>query len=165
MQPNIFTMESSFAGVDFGDQKGYHLNTSMLETLGKDLCRVLLIHQSIFVPPEVQIHFKIPKQFSEDSQQIVIPELVQNKSLIKLGEGDSSEGSDSAPSEDNLTQAELQKNLPAPVKSLKTSQKHPNAKPSTKSITSPTKFIRKVPQLIRSPSPKNPIVPSEPKKL
>ena len=37
---------------------------------------------------------------------------------MKLGEGDSSEGSDSAPSEDNLNPAELLKNLPVADKTL-----------------------------------------------
>jgi hypothetical protein len=37
-------MESSFAGVDIGKDKGNHLSTSMLESLGKDFCRTLLIH-------------------------------------------------------------------------------------------------------------------------
>jgi hypothetical protein len=32
---------------------------------------------------------------------------------MKLGQGDSTSGSDSAPSDDNLPQAELNKNLPA----------------------------------------------------
>lgn len=43
--PNIFTMESSFAGVDYGKEKGNHFTTPMLESLGKDLCRTLLIYQ------------------------------------------------------------------------------------------------------------------------
>jgi len=51
--PCIFTMESSFAGIDFGKQKGMHLTTVMLETLGKDLCRTLLIYENIFVPSEL----------------------------------------------------------------------------------------------------------------
>lgn len=37
-------MESSFAGVDIGEAKGNHLTTKMLETLGRDLCRTLLIY-------------------------------------------------------------------------------------------------------------------------
>ena len=71
--PCIYTMESSFAGVDKGKLKGNHLTTSMLETLGKDLCRTLLIYCSIYVPPELQEIFKIKprpsgqsKNFSED---------------------------------------------------------------------------------------------------
>jgi len=41
--PCIYTMESSFAGIDFGKEQGNHFTTNMLETLGKDLCRSLLI--------------------------------------------------------------------------------------------------------------------------
>lgn len=42
--PSIFTLESSFAGMDIGKESGYHLTTTMLEAIGKDLCRTLLIH-------------------------------------------------------------------------------------------------------------------------
>lgn len=52
-------MESSFAGVDIGNQKGYHFTTLMLESLGKDLCRTLLIYSSIYVPPELRDIFKM----------------------------------------------------------------------------------------------------------
>lgn len=50
---------------------------------------------------------------------MIMSELTQNKQLIKLGEGDSSAGSDSAPSEDNLAASELLKNLPVADKTLK----------------------------------------------
>jgi hypothetical protein len=50
-------MESSFAGIDFGKEKGIHLTTAMLETLGKDLCRTLLIYENIFVPSELTNEF------------------------------------------------------------------------------------------------------------
>ena len=46
-------------------------------------------------------------------------ELSENKELLKLGNGGSSSGSESAPSDDNLNPAELIKNLPALDKSLK----------------------------------------------
>jgi cytosolic carboxypeptidase protein 2/3 len=52
--PCIYTMESSFAGVDFGDNKGMHLTADMLETLGRDLCRSILIYTSIYVPHELR---------------------------------------------------------------------------------------------------------------
>jgi hypothetical protein len=52
-------MESSFAGVDYGNQKGTHFTTLMLESLGKDLCRTLLIYSSIYVPPELRDIFKM----------------------------------------------------------------------------------------------------------
>jgi hypothetical protein len=51
--PCIYTLESSFAGVDFGKDKGNCLTTEMLEGLGRDLCRTLLIYKGLFVPKEV----------------------------------------------------------------------------------------------------------------
>jgi len=42
--PCIYTMESSFAGVDMSKDKGNHLTCDMLESLGRDLCRTLLIY-------------------------------------------------------------------------------------------------------------------------
>ena len=59
--PCVFTMESTFAGLDFGKQKGLHMTTHMLETLGKDLCRTILIYEKIFVPPELSGQFKANK--------------------------------------------------------------------------------------------------------
>ncbi len=68
------------------------------------------------------------KVFAEDEKQnsqvinmtqMLIQELTENKVLLKLGEGNSSSGSDSAPSEDNLNPIELLKNLPIADKTLK----------------------------------------------
>lgn len=51
--PNIFTMESSFAGCDMGSAAGKHMTTAMLETLGHDACRSILIYCNLYVPPEL----------------------------------------------------------------------------------------------------------------
>ena len=51
--PNIYTMESSFAGLDMGPSAGKHLTTDMLETLGHDCCRAILIYSNLYVPPEL----------------------------------------------------------------------------------------------------------------
>lgn len=104
--PNIFTLESSFAGLDFGKSKGKHLSTSMLESVGKDLCRTLLILTKKYVPPDLRNTFKMkPKDYSEDQDDTgenFLKELEDNKDLMKFGDGESSGGSDSAPSDDNL---------------------------------------------------------------
>ena len=47
-----------------------------------------------------------------------LAELRNNKELVKQGEGDSTSGSDSEPSEDNLEPTELIKNLPTVDKNL-----------------------------------------------
>jgi hypothetical protein len=47
-------MESTFSGVDFGDEKGAHMTTASFESMGYDLCRVLLIYENIYIPPELR---------------------------------------------------------------------------------------------------------------
>ena len=50
---------------------------------------------------------------------MILGELNNNKDLLKQCEGDSSSGSDSAPSEDNMQAEELVKQLPTVDKTLK----------------------------------------------
>ena len=52
--PNIFTMESTFSGLDIGERKGQHMTTMDFEKMGKELCRTLLIYANIYIPPELQ---------------------------------------------------------------------------------------------------------------
>ena len=62
--PNIFTMESTFSGMDMvrniinlcsqGSNKGLHITTDDLESLGKDLCRTILVYSDIFIPHELE---------------------------------------------------------------------------------------------------------------
>jgi hypothetical protein len=113
-------MESSFAGMDEGKYAGMHFTVEMLMTLGKDLCRTILAYQNIFVPEELK---NLPmfkkmldskdkpgsnKKFAEDSklsfniQDLINEEFAQDESLLNQGDGDSSSGSDAAPSDDNL---------------------------------------------------------------
>jgi len=131
--PNIFTMESSFAGLDMGKHAGKHLTSEMLESLGYDLCRSILIYCNISCPPDL-IDLPCFARFKEDKQDIppgkknfkepnfneaLMNELKSNKQLLNQGDGDSSSGSDSQPSEDNLQAEELVKNLPTVDKTLK----------------------------------------------
>ena len=48
----------------------------------------------------------------QDFSKLIMQELSDNKALLKLGDGDSSDGSESAPSDDNQPQKDLLKNLP-----------------------------------------------------
>ena len=103
--PNIFTMESTFSGVDFGDEKGAHMTTASFESMGYDLCRVLLIYENIYIPPELRHLYGKQEPGTDappDMSALFEQELQENKKLIAAGEGDSSGGSDSEPSEDNL---------------------------------------------------------------
>jgi hypothetical protein len=61
---NVFTIESSFAGMDFGNSKGNHLTTSMLGSVGRDLCRTLLIYTKLYVPPTLRDQFEVDVDIS-----------------------------------------------------------------------------------------------------
>ena len=98
--------------------------------------RTLLVHQNIKLVPELKpllaaadAQMKI-KKFSAEKDtsvqdeealavnRLLLAELRNNKELVKCGDGDSTSGSDSEPSEDNLEPTELIKNLPTVDKSL-----------------------------------------------
>ena len=51
--PLVYTMESTFSGLDKGPHAGSHINTTMLESMGTDLCRALLIQFNLHVPEEL----------------------------------------------------------------------------------------------------------------
>lgn len=52
--PNIFTMESTFSGMDFGELKGQHMKSEHFERMGQDLCRTLLVYCNIHCPTEFE---------------------------------------------------------------------------------------------------------------
>ena len=108
-------MESTFSGVDFGDEKGAHMTTASFESMGYDLCRVLLIYENIYIPPELRHLYGKQESGSDnppDMSALFEQELLENKKLIAAGEGDSSGGSDSEPSEDNLPVEQVAKVVP-----------------------------------------------------
>jgi len=138
----VYTMESTFSGLDMGPHSGLHISTKLLESMGVDLCRALLIQCNLGVPKELLDIARAPlakargitsKTFSAEPpsdcesvvsqqaleiKQSLIAELKANKELLLAGNGDSSSGSESEPSEDNLDASELVKNLPAVDKPL-----------------------------------------------
>lgn len=97
-------MESTFSGVDIGEFKGQHMKPEHFEQMGTDLCRTLLVYDSIYVPPEFEHIFgKINKDGpKQDVGAAFAQKLAADKKLMDAGDGDSSGGSDSEPSEDNL---------------------------------------------------------------
>lgn len=84
------------------------------EEMGRDLCRTLLIYENIYVPPELR-HLYGNRDEADgpaDMSALFSKELQDNKKLIAAGDGDSSGGSDSEPSEDNLPVDEAAKVVP-----------------------------------------------------
>lgn len=119
--PNIFTIESTFSGIDFGDFKGEHITTAQLASVGRDLCRSLLVYGDIKNVPEItDLYASDPNLVTpSDYKQVLINELLSDKKLLKAGDGDSSGGSDSEPSEDNLPIEEAAKVVPILEKAQK----------------------------------------------
>lgn len=81
--------------------------------MGRDLCRTVLIYENIFVPEELR-HLYGNKNDNEsmDLSAMLANDLATNSKLLKCGDGDSSGGSDSEPSEDNLPVEEVAKVVP-----------------------------------------------------
>ena len=87
--------------------------TQQFEDIGRDLCRTILIYENIYIPPELEDIFgKQEAGKSIDVAANLEKEIIQNKTLIAAGDGDSSGGSESEPSEDNLPVDEAAKVVP-----------------------------------------------------
>lgn len=76
--PNIFTVESTFSGIDFGEHKGEHVTQNHLESIGRDCCRSLLVYDNIYVPTEIKEYLKDKTDLNEnvDYKNALISELV-----------------------------------------------------------------------------------------
>jgi len=48
--PLIYTIESTFSGMTINEYNGQHIDIGLLEQMGRDLCRTLLVHQNISLP-------------------------------------------------------------------------------------------------------------------
>ena len=75
--------------------------------MGKDLCRTLLIYENIHIPPELEHLYGNKGDASGDMSSLFESGLANNKKLMAAGDGDSSGGSESEPSEDNLPVNEI----------------------------------------------------------
>ena len=114
--PNIFTMEASFCGADLGESKDCHFTTNHYMRAGKTLFDSLLIYESIDVQKCLK-KYKI-NNFEESPEKVyeslkletVLKEM--NEISIDMNDGDSSSGSDSEPSEDNLEEHEIENLVP-----------------------------------------------------
>jgi hypothetical protein len=80
--------------------------------IGRDLCRTVLIYENLFVPEELRHLYGNKGEEKVDLSAMLANDLASNSKLLKCGDGDSSGGSDSEPSEDNLPVEEVAKVVP-----------------------------------------------------
>jgi cytosolic carboxypeptidase protein 2/3 len=110
---NTYTLESTFCGCDFGELAGLHLTTEDLKTMGKDLCMALIVCNNISIPSTIPIEF---------SKEKIIQEIKDAKFTNEIN-NESSSGSDSDPSEDNLDKNEVKKILEPPKRRVNSDTK------------------------------------------
>lgn len=109
--------------------EGQHITPALLETVGRDLLRALLLQQNLAVPAEIECGSRDPVKVNEAL-------LLELRQLASKEQEWSSCGSDSDPSDDNLEPIELVDRLPvidsALASSLKKYQRALNAPPIIK---------------------------------
>jgi hypothetical protein len=135
--PTVYTCEASFCGASTGKYAGLHFTTDLLKQMGKDLCMALLVHshQLPKVPRDTlqgaakkghdaaqgtdaevlacNAIVSLAPEVSSLSKAELLDELQLDHALLHHGEEiGSSDDSDSAPSEDDLSADELAELLP-----------------------------------------------------
>lgn len=168
--PQIYTMESSFCGPDFGKFIGMHFTGEILAGIGRDLCRTLIVFggtaglpsspQSKAKKQPLSVNKNRIKKGKQDKPakktcnngnmrilgidlDQILGEMMEKEDILHNGEnGDSSSGSDSDPSEDNLEIEELRNLIPISY-SAPQKKKEKNSKKKIKEVKS---FTRRIPK-------------------
>jgi hypothetical protein len=90
------------------------MTSEHFEQIGRDMCRTILVCDNIYIPPELE--YLYPKDQEDgkpvDFTKALAETMLNDKKLMSAGDGDSSGGSDSEPSEDNLPVEEVAKLVP-----------------------------------------------------
>lgn len=128
--PNVFALEASFCGGNFGKYEGVQYSTDVLFEFGKELCKSFMVLDEIMIVPRraKDFHYgdkgngKRPKlEISEFAE--IFEELVGNDEVLHTGEVEcDSDESDSDSSEDDLAGLEIM-NLIKKMKKTKSSKK------------------------------------------
>ena len=79
--------------------------------MGRELCQTLLIYDNKHIPNDLKNMFGNLENIHELKNKLE-KELIENKELLFVGQDDSSNGSDSEPSDDNLPLDESSKFIP-----------------------------------------------------
>ena len=115
--PNTYTLESTFSGCDIGPFAGLHLSIEDLKLMGRDVCMAIIINNDLHVPN------------TPICKNDLLTEIKNSKEFLENNE-ESSSGSDSDPSEDNLDAKEKAKIMasPLPKRRISSEVKKKNAK-------------------------------------
>ena len=115
--PWIYTMEASFYGADIGTQKDTHFTSDQLKFWGIQLLQSLIIYWKIDCHEVVHGYKNLSDQSSKLNFDEILSEFNLNKEeLIIQSNEESDNGSDSEPSEDNMSEAEISMLLPIKIR-------------------------------------------------
>lgn len=158
--PNIYTLEASFCGADIGKYQDVHFTGEILADMGKDLCLAVLVlsqNTSLSRNPTMKKPLMKPQTGIKKPQPVkkpqtialsitniynidsILKEMMDKEDILYNGEANnSSSGSDSEPSEDNLDYEELKKLIPIAVpQKKKLSQLNKKKQIASKNINIP----------------------------
>lgn len=116
--PNIYTLEASFAGCNFGLLEGSHFSTGDFKKMGEEIGVALMLINNL----SVDLKFEV-------NNRTEVLELMKKDPVAMENHEESSSGSDSDPSEDDLDSQVLAKLLePVKQKTTRNSQISPQRK-------------------------------------
>lgn len=188
--PKVYTIEASFAGPDSGPNAHTHFTTKQLEDVGRDFLLAILVLSPVKVKKEPKLSGStkgrrgrtLRKSIDLSQTETTTPnlglgfnidslcaEFLQNEELFGAGEeADSSDDSDSEPSEDNLEAEKLGKLLPKEPKPKQRSLPRPRVGPGMKKtspkfqLRTPTQMSRKCPECGEAMTLRHTCNPSQP---
>lgn len=119
--PCIYTMEASFCGADQGEFKDMHFESEHFKNCGRQLFFALIVYCKIDCH---EVLFGQKKQIEAgeaDTPELKLDDVIsefdtKKEELICQSDTDSDDGSDSEPSEDNMSDKEISKILPVKIK-------------------------------------------------
>lgn len=125
--PCIYTMEASFWGADQGELENLHFNADHFNNIGQKIFHALILYWKIDpheIVPGYRPSVEEEKENTNPKQELdfdnIFNEFRENQEeLIVESETGSSAGSDSEPSEDNMSDGEIAKILPVKLKKKK----------------------------------------------
>ena len=125
--PLIYTMEASFWGASQGALKDQHFKSEDFKNWGSQLFHSLLIYSKIDWHEVIFGNKQILELGDQANEKLTYDKILEEfngkkDELINESDADSDDGSDSEPSEDNMSDKEICKILPIKIKKRKVNQ-------------------------------------------
>jgi hypothetical protein len=115
-------MEASFCGANQGDLKDIHFNNDHFAAAGRNLLKALIIYSNIDCHEIILGKKQLIQEQNFLSFDKIKSEFEESKEEFVTDESDDSIGSDSEPSDDNMSDSEISKILPVKLRKKRNSK-------------------------------------------